>query len=259
MTPDHHQAQDCTHFFERLRGLADVLAIKLYRLRLDDAPAVPMLPCLDHEAMLHEGIAPHAAAYVRDHEGHLHEVVFTPDDHTVTLDVVSTMFESTPEANAAFRKALMQRFPEDQVQEAPISWLKGDRRVATACRAQVALSDVLAGPDLERTEAAVQRLQIISALMEKESRVASWGARTILTPFIAIAVLLMLWSFGETNSARWLVAGRYLVTIGGVFFLYSGLKAVHLTEIGSRVWKRSAEYGLILSERRRIAKGSTRG
>jgi hypothetical protein len=37
-----------------------------------------------------------------------------------------------------------------------------------------------------------------------------------------------------------------------VFLLYGGLKAVHLTEMANRVWKRSAEYGLILSERRRL-------
>lgn len=253
MTSDLHQAQDCTHFFERLNGLADVLAIKLYRLRLETAPPVPMLPCLDHEAMLHEGIAPHAAAYVRDREGHLHEVVFTPDDHTVTLDVASTLHESTPEANTVFRKALSQRFPEDQVQEAPISWLKGDVRVANACRAQLTLRDVLAGADLDQTEAALQRLRVISGLMEKQSRVASWAATTMLIPFTALAVALILWRpTGEANPS-WLVAARYLVTIGGVFFLYSGLKAAHLTEIASRVWKRSGEYGLILNERRRLS------
>jgi hypothetical protein len=251
VTPDLHQAQDCTHFFERLRSLSEVLAIKLYRLRLDDAPAVPMLPCLDHEAMLHEGIAPHAAAYVRDREGYLHEVVFTPDDHTVTLDVASTMYESTPEANAAFRNLLTQRFPEEQVQEAPISWLKGDTRVANACRAQVALRDVLAGPDIERTQAAIERLRVISGLMERQSRVASWAASTMLIPLSALAVALLLWSPGNVNPG-WLVAARYLVTVGGAFFLYSGLKAAHLTEIASRVWKRSGEYGLILSERRRL-------
>jgi hypothetical protein len=251
-----HQAADCTHFFERLGDLAEILAIKLYRLRLEEAQPVPMLPCLDHEAMLHEGISPHAAAYVREADGSLHEVVFTPDDHTITLDVVSTLHESTPASHERFRKALARRCPEEQVQVTSVSWFKGDRRVANACGAQVSLRDVLAGPDLDRTEAAVERLQIISGLMEKESRVASWGARTILTPFIAIAALLMLWSLGANANTRWLVAGRYLVTIGGVFFLYSGLKAVHLAEIASRVWKRSAEYGLILKERRRLERAA---
>jgi len=43
-----------------------------------------------------------------------------------------------------------------------------------------------------------------------------------------------------------------VLTLAGVFLLYAGLKAVHLTEMANRVWKRSAEYGLILSERRRL-------
>ncbi|MDR1990731.1 MAG: hypothetical protein LBQ09_10940 [Acidobacteriaceae bacterium] len=249
-----HDAKDCSQFFARLQGIADVLAIKLYRLRLDEAPLVPILPCLDHEAMLHEGIAPHAAAYVRDREGHLHEVVYIPHDHRINLDIVSTLHESTPESRDRFRATLDTRFPDETVVANGISWLKGERRVANACQAQVSLRDVLTGSDLERTEAAVTRLQIISGLMEKESRVASWGARTIMTPFLALAFMLVLWSIGGTAHPGWLLTGRYLVTIGGLFFLYSGLKAVHLTEIASRVWKRSQEYGLILSERRRIAK-----
>ena len=40
----------------------------------------------------------------------------------------------------------------------------------------------------------------------------------------------------------------------GTWFLYYGLKAVQLTEMGNRVWKRTVEYSLILSERRRLAK-----
>ena len=34
--------------------------------------------------------------------------------------------------------------------------------------------------------------------------------------------------------------------------LYYGLKAVQLTEMSNRVWKRTAEYNLILSERKRL-------
>jgi len=40
--------------------------------------------------------------------------------------------------------------------------------------------------------------------------------------------------------------------IGGTL-LYYGLKAVQLTEISNRVWKRAIEYGLIVSERQRLA------
>jgi hypothetical protein len=39
----------------------------------------------------------------------------------------------------------------------------------------------------------------------------------------------------------------------GLAFLYYGLKAVQLTGMANRVWKRAAEYNLILQERRRLA------
>ena len=44
------------------------------------------------------------------------------------------------------------------------------------------------------------------------------------------------------------------VVIGvlGAWFLYYGLKAVQLTEMSNKVWKRAVEYNLILEERRRL-------
>jgi hypothetical protein len=41
-----------------------------------------------------------------------------------------------------------------------------------------------------------------------------------------------------------------LDTPGGTF-LYYGLKAVQLTDMANRVWKRASEYALILAERTR--------
>ena len=73
----------------------------------------------------------------------------------------------------------------------------------------------------------------------------------MMTPFLAIAGLFILGAFGSQPGA-WVVVARYTLTLAGAFFLYSGLKAVHLSEMSSRVWKRSAEYGLILGERRRL-------
>src|SRR4029079_9783650 len=151
-------------FLNALREIGDVLALKQYRVNLDPAPRVPILPCLDHEALLHEGIAPHLAAYVRDKNGDLHEAVWIPKELRIDIDVASTMGECTEESQEKFRKALAERFPDHQVQVTPVSWLKGDRRVAHACRAQVTLRDVLTGPDLERTRRAVERLQVISTL-----------------------------------------------------------------------------------------------
>jgi hypothetical protein len=239
-------------FLNALREIGDVLALKQYRVNIDPAPPIPILPCLDHEALLHEGIAPHLAAYVRDRTGNLHEAVWIPKELRIDIDVASTMNENTPESQAKFIAALSERFPDHQVHLTQVSWLKGDRRVAHACRAQVTLRDVLTGADLDRTRRAVERLQVISSLMEKESRVASWSARTIMTPFLALVGLLIIWSLGANAGAWWVIVSRYVLTLAGVFLLYAGLKAVHLTEMANRVWKRSAEYGLILSERRRL-------
>jgi hypothetical protein len=245
-------AGDSRAFLDALGELGEILAIKRYRLRLEPLPPVPVLPCLDHEALLHEGIAPHIAAYVRDRTGDLHEAVWTPKERRIDVDVASTINECTPESHASFIAALAKRFADHDVHATPVSWLRGDRRVADACRAQVTLREVLTGPDLGRTRTAVDRLQVISSLMEKESRVASWGARTIMTPFLALVGLLVIWSLGAQAGAWWVVVSRYVLTLAGAFFLYAGLKAVHLTEMANRVWKRSAEYGLILSERRRL-------
>ena len=46
---------------------------------------------------------------------------------------------------------------------------------------------------------------------------------------------------------------RLFLTVLGAVFLYYGMKAVQLTEMSTRVWKRGAEYTLILSERRRLS------
>ncbi len=206
--------------------------------------------------MLHEGIAPHAAAYLRDTAGELHEVVYVPDERRIDVETVSTLGECSADGHARFVDALRSTFPSHRVRVMHASWLRGDRRVANACRAQVTLRDVLTGPNFEGTKAAVDRLRTISSLMEKESRVASWGARTVMTPLLAVAGFITyqaLGTFGAPLGAGGISFVRYLVVaLVGSYFLYYGLKAVHLTQMANRVWKRSAEYGLILSERQRL-------
>ena len=54
--------------------------------------------------------------------------------------------------------------------------------MATACRAQVSLRDVLIGTNSAAVKANIDRLQTIGSLMEKQSRVASWGVRTVTGP-----------------------------------------------------------------------------
>jgi hypothetical protein len=249
---------DGQQFIDALSTFATVLAVKLYRLRLDRPPNVPILPCLDHEAMLHEGISPHAAAYIQDSAGNLHEVVCLPDRRRIEIDSVSTMFERSEPALDQMQAALRTRFAGCAVRVVGPSWIRGDLRVAKACRAQVALRDVLVGPDLDKTKAAVDRLQTISSLMEKQSRVASWSTRTVMTPLLAVLGFLsfqLLSSLALPARYAWVSSLRYAVVgLVGAYFLYYGLKAVQLTEMANRVWKRSAEYGLILNERRRLSR-----
>jgi hypothetical protein len=245
---------------EILGEFGPVRAIKLYRLTLPAPPAVPMLPCLDHEAMLHEGIAPHLAVYVQDGaSGDLHELVFVPGKRRVEVDTVSTWGECSPQSQRRVMEMLAEWYPDYRVKVTGPSWWRGERRVAEACRAQVTLRDVLMGADTADIRSRIDRLQAIGTLMEKQSRVASWGVRTVMSPALAAAgvtAFLILGSlatrFGEASVSR----VRYaLITLIGAAFVYYGLKAVQLTEMSNRVWKRAIEYGLILAERQRISNG----
>ena len=84
--------------------------------------------------------------------------MWIPKELRIDIDVASTMSECTPESQTRFIAALSERFPDHQVHVAAVSWLKGDRRVAHACRAQVTLRDVLVVADLDRTKRAVELL-----------------------------------------------------------------------------------------------------
>jgi hypothetical protein len=244
--------------FEALRPFGRVLSVKLYRLELDPPLEVPTLPCLDHEAMLHEGIPPHAAAYLQDAtSGDIHELVVIPARKRVEVDTVSTFGEHSEESRARLVAHVQQRFPQHRVTVKGPSWWRGERRVAKACRAQVSLRDVLLGTDVPRVKTAIDRLATIGSLMEKESRVASWGVRTVTAPVLAGAGVVLYTVLGGLTprlGETGVTALRYsLVTVLGVVFLYYGLKAVQLTEMANRVWKRTAEYNLILAERQRLA------
>jgi hypothetical protein len=251
-------ASDTAYALDALRAFGPILTIKLYRISLNDPPAVPTLPCLDHEAMLHEGIAPHAAAYVQDAtSGDLHEVVVIPAQKQLEIDIVSTWGEQSEESSRRLRAHLAEKFPGHAVRvKGPVLW-RGDKRVAKACRAQVHLRDVLTGTDMAATKASLDRLFTVGMLMEKESRVASWGVRTLTTPLLAATGFVLYGALGyfavELGEAgvEWLRYG--LVTVLGAVFLYYGMKAVQLTGMSNRVWKRASEYNLILTERKRLS------
>lgn len=245
--------------FEMLGSFGTVLSMKLYRLTLDPPPAVPVIPCLDHEAMLHQVVAAHAAAYVQERaSGDLHELVFIPDDRRIEVDTVSTWNEHSPDSHRRLLAYLAQHFPRHRiVVKGPSGW-RGERRVAEACRAHVSVREVLLDADIEGVKADIERLQTVGALMEKQSRVASWGIRTVTGPVLAaagVATFVVLGALTSRLGEGLVTALRYaLVGLLGVVFLYYGLKAVQLTEMANRVWKRGAEYSLILAERRRLAR-----
>ena len=257
-------ARDVRHALDALQPFGEPLSIKLYRVHLDEPPGMPVIPCLDHEAMLHQAVPPHAAAYLQEQaSGELHEVVFIPATRRIQVDTASTWGECSADSHRRLLAFLTKTFPDHHVVVSGPSWWRGERRVADVCRAQVSLRDVLLHDDVDAVKASIDRLQIIGSLMEKQSRVASWGVRTITGPVLtAVAVLLFLllgrltpW-LGETG----VTALRYtLVGALGAMFLYYGLKAVQLTEMANRVWKRGAEYSLILAERKRLTRSGLPG
>ena len=85
---------------------------------------------------------------------------------------------------------------------------------------------------------------------------ASWGVRTVTGPLLAAAGVVLYLVLGGLTPAprRSRRHGAALRVIGllGAWFVYYGLKAVQLTEMSNRVWKRTAEYNLILAERQRL-------
>ena len=248
----------CREFLDALSAFARLHAVKMYRVTVPLPEPVPLLPCLDHEAKLHEGIPPHAAAYIEDIDGGgLHEVVCVPSRRRIEVDVVSTAGEHTEASHARLVERLRRGFPRHRIVIDGPSWLRGDRRVARACRARAPLREILTGCDFPSLYRAVDQLRIVSSVMEKQSRVASWSVRTVTGPLLALGgflsyqVLDML--TGRIGPAA--VQGLQYLTVGllGAVFLYLGLKAVHLTEVAGRIWKRSAEYQLILRDRERLA------
>jgi hypothetical protein len=251
------QIVEPSRILSELGTFGPVLAIKLYRLTLEPPPAVPILPCLDHEALLHEGVPPHMAVYIQEQSsGDIHEVVFIPKKRRIEVDTLSTWGESSPESRARLLAAVARRFPDYAVQVITPSWWRGDLRVAASCRAQVTLRDVLLGSDVVRVKAGIERLQVIASLMEKQSRVASWGIRTVTGPLLAATGVVLYLLFGIVSlgiSDAAVAVLRYsVIGLLGAWIVYYGLKAVQLTEMSNRVWKRTAEYNLILSERKRV-------
>src|SRR5688572_13629555 len=194
-------AVERARLLDTLQTFGPILVIKLYRLNAEGAPRVPILPCLDHEAMLHGGIPAHAAVYIQERDsGDLHEITIYPGQRRLEIDTVSTWGEHSPDSLGRLEALLRQRLPEYRLSVHHPSWWRGERRVAEACLAQVSLRDVLVGSDFGAVSARVSRLQTISTLMEKQSRVASWGVRTVTGPLLTatgVVTILAVGSLGE--------------------------------------------------------------
>ena len=252
-------AAEASRLLGELSAFGPVLAVKVYRIALQPPPSVPLLPCLDHEAMLHARVAPHIAAYVQEaSSGDIHELVFVPRERRVEVDTMSTWGECSEESRDRLLGMVAQRLPGCATKVIGLSWWRGDHRVAVACRAQVTLRDVLLGSDVAGVKAGIERLQAIAAFMEKQSRVASWGVRTVTGPLLAatgVVVYLALSAARIGLGAQAMTALQYVIVgLFGGWLVYYGVRAVQLTEMSNRVWKRTAEYNLILSERRRLGR-----
>jgi hypothetical protein len=252
-----HGGSESRRILAALAAFGPVLALKLYRLPLEGPVTAPTIPCLDHEAQLHESVAPHLAVYIQEMaSSDLHELAFFPSLRRIEIDTSSTIDEHSVESDHRLLQAMASALPDYQVRVHRPSWWRGDRRVAAACRAQLTLRDALLGDDFERLQRQIDRLQLIGSLMEKHSRVASWGVRTLTGPVLAAVAFLayqLLGAFADQLGEGTVSQLRYgLVGLLGAIFLYYGMKAVQLTGMANRVWKRSAEYALILDGRRRM-------
>lgn len=254
--PSNDVVNACVFFLNALGADHTLLAAKAYRVELPESLELPVIPCLDHEAHLDAHVEPHVSVYVEDGEGDLHEVGFVPSTGALTVDEAATLGHSTDTTRERFKARLGELFPDSRLRVKKPGVLRGDERVAAIVRAQVRLGDVLRGPDARALEWRLDQLKAIGDLMEKESRVSSWTVRTLTAPVLAAAGAMSWWVVGLLSvwlSELAVEALRYVFLTGlGGAFLWIGLKAVHLTEMGTRVWKRATEYRLILKARERV-------
>jgi hypothetical protein len=199
---------------------------------------------------------------VEDRSSHdLHDVVFVPSRSLIELDVVSTVGEHSAKSRDRLMAHLRERLPSHEVRIARSSYMRSDRHIMTLCRAQVSLRDILKSDDFDRLEVALERLRTVAAVMEREARVAAGTAGTLTAPLLAtaalgvatlVALLRPQLGGGKVRGTQSLVAGAT-----GAAILYSGWQALDLRKSANRVWKRAAEYNLILSERKHLRDGAS--
>ena len=82
----------------------------------------------------------------------------------------------------------------------------------------------------------------------------SYGTGPLLAA-AGVVTYMILDEFSASLGTRAITWSQYsVISALGAAFLYYGMKAVHLTEMSNRVWKRTAEYNLILAERKRLGR-----
>lgn len=228
----------------------NVLSLKTYRLAIPPVTNIPITPCLDHEAQLHEHDAPHIACYVQDREsGTIATIVYLPSNKTFVVEEETADASAVLESIATF---LRQRYRNHKVnihKPRPGSAYVRARAVAEA---HVPLELVLVGGHDKELKPHLERLNGISVLMEKASRVSSWGIRTAYAPLTAAAVFILVLvipssggSIFELTHLEWVRIA--LLSAIGTAFLYYGLKAVQLTNTATRLAKRIREYEFIMA------------
>lgn len=227
----------------------NVLNLKDYRLDLHPPLGVPVTPCLDHEAQIHEHELPHLGGYVQHREtGQICGVVYLPVPRRIIVEEEQLDSERELEELASFFRA---RYPDHDVKVQRLRRGSAYVRARDVAEAHVPLECVLAGEDQPSIQTHLDQLNGISTLMEKESRVTSWGMRTAYAPLMAAIAFLLVLAFPDGGGAfqvgDWIRLGC-LLAIGGAF-LYYGLKAVQLTKTATRLNKRIQEYRFILAAR----------
>jgi|GEM_PF-1619253 hypothetical protein len=248
-------------FVDVLKTQYNVLSLKTYRipLTLDDG-SIPITPCLSHEAQLHEHDLPHVGGYVQHCEtGRLMGLVYVPLMRRIIVE------EESPDAEHEITEIctfLRLRFPEHDVRVARLRAYSAYVRARVVAEAHLPIIDVLTSDDYEPVQMHLSQLNGIAVLMEKESRVSSWGIRTAYAPLAAAVAFVLILLFPSKAAGvteyEWLDWMRIvLLLLFGASFLYYGLKAVQLTKTATRLNKRIREYEFVLDWRARVQRRVT--
>lgn len=261
-TQDKSQPQD-----QRAKELAkffDILAVKEFRIHTTLPSRVPRIPCLDHEARLYAFHEPHVSFYLvpKRNSGHIPilEAAFYLSRNIWIIDHDPEKPRRTGGARSDLANTLEKIFPGDKVVLGALpSIFSAQPRVCEVAEAQLTLKEVLTGRDMVGCRKKMERLAGITEIIEKKSRVSSWGIRTASPPVIAAAAALIY--VGNTQLGKIIspaaleLLTRSLVVGLGMIFLYFGMKAVQLTSVSTRLSKKLQEYSFILAERQRIGAG----